>query len=320
MKARRRQSRAEMCPGKDSDFRGPRPLPPPTQPPTPPPASSHSLSPPLPVSHLSNGRKFLLCCKFVGGGTKRTAWCCGSSNSSCLNFIFLFLFNGPFKFRVLVLWNFRECFSVSITAPQKMYLLKFSCRIHKKPGLLELGCRRRCFWNILLAAFVICCGSFLSLSSVPSYVSPRKTPPHPLRPRPGLVFGVGLKEAEERREEERNAPAGLRLPLISTCETNELNYEQLCLFSSLPSVCGDPPRPPAPTKRKTLVGVCVFDLLGFTEEVGCGALAAALSSRLVTRDEVAPPQRSLTLSPDVIFFFFFFLILATDKERHPCYL
>lgn len=87
---------------------------------------------------------------------------------------------------------------------------------------------------------------------------------------------------------------GLRLPLISTCETNELNYEQLCLFSSLPSVCGD--SPPQPKKKRTLLGVCVFDSLGLTE-VGSGALAAALSSRLVTRDEMDPPQRSLTLSP-----------------------
>lgn len=168
-------------------------------------------------------------------------------------------------------------------------------------GLLELCCRRWCFWNILLAAFVICCGSFLSLSSAPSYVNPWKTPPHPrtphLPPRPGLVFGVGLKEseAEQRRGEERNAPVGLRLPLISTCETNELNYEQLCLFSSLPSVCSDSP-PPPPKKKRTPLGVCVFDSLGLTE-VGSGALAAALSSRLVTRDEMDPPQRSLTLSP-----------------------
>lgn len=148
----------------------------------------------------------------------------------------------------------------------------FSCVILFKrienDGLLELCCRRWCFWNILLAAFVICCGSFLSLSSAPSYVNPWKTPPHPrtphLPPRPGLVFGVGLKEseAEQRRGEERNAPVGLRLPLISTCETNELNYEQLCLFSSLPSVCGDsPPHQKRKERRLVFVSLIRWDSL-----------------------------------------------------------
>lgn len=137
----------------------------------------------------------------------------------------------------------------------------FSCVILFKrienAGLLELCCRRWCFWNILLAAFVICCGSFLSLSSAPSYVNPWKTPPHPPPPAQARAcFWSGLKEseAEQSRGEERNAPVGLRLPLISTCETNELNYEQLCLFSSLPSVCGDSP---PPTKKEKNAAWCL---------------------------------------------------------------
>lgn len=106
-----------------------------------------------------------------------------------------------------------QCFNHA-PPPQKNLSFKILLRNSEKPGLLELGRRRRCFWNILFSGLcnllrefplpVIC-----AVVRQPADGKKKKTPPRPPRPlhlppRPGLVFWSGPERGRgaERRGEE----------------------------------------------------------------------------------------------------------------------